>query len=70
MLLLTCTGLSYMVVKNSDTADKLVENDEKATAPESLVPHLVDNEVVSLASQVVGQVAIFAELHYHHQWAC
>lgn len=34
------------------------------------VTHLVDDEVISLASQIVWQVAIFAEFHYHHQWAC
>lgn len=34
------------------------------------VTYLVDDKVISLASQIVGQVAIFAEFHYYHQWAC
>lgn len=35
-----------------------------------LSTHLVDDKVLSFAPQVVGQVAVLAELHDHHQRAC
>lgn len=37
---------------------------------EAFLTHLVDDKVVSFAPQIVGQIAVFAEFHYHHQWAC
>ena len=64
--------VKYIRKKTKQRSVQMIEiiQDKLCYVCEGSTPHLADNKVPSPAPQIVGQVAVLAELHDHHQWTC